>query len=109
MNIRGGMFRAVIVAGSVLLAAGCGGHGSANAEKASVKASDATAASADRKSAAMTRAQLDGAVIADGDAAGWKVSVPKSASGPVGGQRMCADKAACQPVADALSETRGGN
>ncbi len=30
---------------------------------------------------------------------------PKSASGPVGGERMVADKAACQPVADALSET----
>ncbi|MFD8724301.1 hypothetical protein ACFV2H_41670 [Streptomyces sp. NPDC059629] len=53
----------------------------------------------------MTRAQLERAVIADGDAAGWKVSVPKSASGPVGGERMVADKAACQPVADALSET----
>ncbi|MEV5786061.1 hypothetical protein AB0M86_43710 [Streptomyces sp. NPDC051639] len=53
----------------------------------------------------MTRSQLESAVIANGDAAGWKVTVPKSASGPVGGARMVADKAACQPVADALSET----
>ncbi|MEW2161033.1 hypothetical protein AB0950_38310 [Streptomyces sp. NPDC007189] len=36
--------------------------------------------------------------------AGWEVTVPKSASGPVGGPRMLADKVACQPVADALSE-----
>ncbi|MFE3165774.1 hypothetical protein [Streptomyces sp. NPDC059224] len=56
-------------------------------------------------STAMTRAQLESAVIADGEAAGWKVTVPKSALGPVGGAPMVADKAACQPVADALSGT----
>ncbi|MFD8734483.1 hypothetical protein ACFV06_06135 [Streptomyces sp. NPDC059618] len=95
----------MIVAGSVLLAAGCGGHGSAKAEKPTVKASSTTAAAAGGKPVAMTRAQLDHAVIADGDAAGWKVTAAKAASGPVGGARMVADKAACQPVADALSET----
>ena len=100
MNKGAGTVRVGILIGSLSLAVGCGGHGSSKADESSVEASAPTAAPV-----AMTRAQLESAVIADGDAPGWKVSVPKSASGPVGGERMTAGKAVCQPVADALSET----
>ncbi|WP_369257061.1 hypothetical protein [Streptomyces sp. R35] len=55
----------------------------------------------------MTRAQLEKAAIKSSDTPGWEVATPKSASGPIGGERMVADKAACQPVADALSQTGG--
>ncbi|WP_208901022.1 hypothetical protein [Streptomyces incarnatus] len=51
----------------------------------------------------LTRKQLEGAAINSGDVSGWEVSVPKSSAGPIGGQRLVADKPACQPVADALS------
>jgi hypothetical protein len=98
--------RAVIVVGSVLLASGCSSHDS-GAAKPSAEASGATAAAKDGASMgkpAMTRAQLESAAIEKDDVPGWKVTVPKSAAGPVGGARMVADKAVCQPVADALSE-----
>lgn len=95
--------------GSVLLAAGCGGHAGKETEPSagsSRKSASAQAAAPGAKGVRpLTRAQLEQAALKNGDADGWEVSVPKSADGPLGGQRMTADKAACQPVADALSQT----
>ncbi|MFG2464377.1 hypothetical protein ACGFXB_02725 [Streptomyces canus] len=101
-----GMVRAAIVVGSVLVASGCG-HDS-KAAKPSAEATGTTAAAnagAFAGKAALTRAQLESAAIEKDDVPGWEVTVPKSAAGPVGGARMVADKAVCQPVGDALSES----
>ncbi|MCX4857413.1 hypothetical protein OG426_34690 [Streptomyces canus] len=105
MAKRTGMVRAAIVVGSVLVASGCG-HDS-KAAKPSTGATGTTAAAkvgVSAGKAALTRAQLVSAAIEKDDVPGWEVTVPKSAAGPVGGARMVADKAVCQPVADALSE-----
>lgn len=109
MDRRAGISLAAFVASSLLLTTGCGGHDSkagkpsASAGKGSVAARPA--ASGEKAAPALTRKQLESAVIKSSDVPGFEVAVPKSASGLIGGEHMVADKAACQPVADALSET----
>jgi len=109
MDRQAKIAQAALVGAALLLATACAGHNSKAAKPTAHAGTGTTAAKADSSgrndSLTLTHKQLESAAITSSDAPGWEVSVPKSASGPIGGQKMVADKAVCQPVADALSET----
>ncbi|WP_329120710.1 hypothetical protein [Streptomyces sp. NBC_01465] len=110
MRRQAGIALAAVAASSLLLTTGCGGHSGSKADKPSASAGKSSAAAkqaASGEKAALTRKQLESAAIKSSDVATYEVTVPKSASGPIGGEHMVADKPACQPVADALSATAG--
>ncbi|MEU1475474.1 hypothetical protein [Streptomyces sp. NPDC005760] len=98
--------RAAIGVGLVFVVSGCG-HDSRAAKPSAGATGTAAAAKVGVSAgkAALTRTQLESAAIEKDDVPGWEVTVPKSAAGPVGGARTVADKAVCQPVADALSQS----